>query len=131
MHYYERVFQLKQDYYNGINAAFMLYKKAAWLKSHIKEWDDTKLKADYIRNSVLEIAVKLESESNFLESKDAIWVLLTIAEVYNYKKNEGKRKEYEDKAKELAEKIKDDFALSSYEEQKQKIKAIFETIDSA
>ncbi len=128
--YYEKGFQLKQDYYNGINAAFMLYKKAASLKSQNREWEDIKLKADYIRNTVLEIATKLEAAPNFLESKDAVWVLLTIAEAYNYKKNEVKVKEYENKAKELAEKIKDDFAISSYEEQKQKIKAIFDNIEN-
>ncbi len=129
IHYYEKGFQLKQDYYNGINAAFMLYKKAASLKSQNKEWEDIKLKADYIRNSVLEIATKLEAAPNFPESKDAIWVLLTIAEAYHYKKNGEKGKEYEDKAKELAEKIKDDFALSSYQEQKDKIQKIFENLN--
>lgn len=129
IHYYEKGFQLKQDYYNGINAAFMLYKKAASLKSQNKEWEDIKLKADYIRNSVLEIATKLETAPHFLESKDAIWVLLTVAEAYHYKKNVEMGKEYEDKAKELAEKIKDDFALSSYQEQKDKIQKIFENLN--
>jgi hypothetical protein len=47
---YEKGFQLKQDYYNGINAAFMLYKKALMLKSQNEEWEDVKLKADYLRN---------------------------------------------------------------------------------
>ena len=125
---YEKGFQFKQDYYNGINTAFMLYKKASFLNKENAERDDIKLKADYIRNSVLQVALKLESESNFPESKDAIWVLLTIAEAYNYKKNEVKLKEYELKAEELAKKINDEFALSSYLEQKEKIHEIFKNL---
>ncbi len=127
--FYEKGFQLKQDYYNGINTAFMNYKKASLLKANGKDWEDIKLKADYIRNSTLEIATKIESDDKFIESKDAIWVLLTIAEAYNYKKNKVKLNEYEVKAKELAEKNNDTFAMSSYEEQKGKIYKIFETLN--
>ncbi len=126
---YEKGFQLKLDYYNGINAAFMLYKKASLLKNENDEREDIKLKADYIRNSVLQIATKLESQSNFLESKDAVWVLYTMAEAYNYKKNEAKQKEYEVKAEELAKKLSDDFAPSSYKEQKEKIEDIFKNFN--
>jgi len=122
--FYEKGFQLKQDYYNGINTAFMLYKKASLLRKEGKEWEDIKLKADYIRNSVLAITLKLETEPDFLKSKDAIWVLLTTAEAYNYKNDSIKLKEYEDKATALAAENNDQFALSSYQEQKDKIREI-------
>ncbi len=122
--FYEKGFQLKQDYYNGINASFMLYKKTVLLKQQNKDWEDIKLKADYIRNSVLEISLKLENESDFAEKQDAIWVLLTIAEAYNYKGNLELQHEYEEKAKQMAEKKNDDFAMSSYQEQKNKIQEI-------
>lgn len=128
--FYEKGFQLKQDYYNGINAAFMNYKKAGLLKANGNDWDDVKLKADYIRNSTLEIATQLESESKFSEKNDAIWILLTLAEAYHYKNNETKMHEYELKAKALAEKTKDTFAMSSYNEQKDKIQKILETLKS-
>lgn len=129
--FYERGFTLKQDYYNGINAAFMLYKKAGLMKKQNDEaWEDVRLKADYIRNEVLEISKKLEAANGFTASKDAIWVLLTIAEAYNYKKNETKLKEYEEKAALLAEKNKDDFALGAYNDQKAKIeKDIFQNLN--
>ncbi len=119
--FYERGFNLKQDYYNGINLAFMLYKKTARLAEQKEDWEDIKLKADYIRNSVLEICLRLEKDSTFSKSNDAIWVLLTIAEVYNYKNNAISRKEYEDKADFLAKQLNDTFALDSYYEQKEKI----------
>jgi hypothetical protein len=128
--YYEKGFHLKQDYYNGINAAFMLYKKASMLKSQHKDWDDVKIKADYIRNSVLDISLKLEAAEKFSETGDAIWVLLTIAEAYNYKANETKLAEYEQKAAQMAALKNDSFAMSSYEEQKNKIKPIFEIINT-
>lgn len=126
--FYERGFQLKQDHYNGINAAFMLYKKAIKLKTLNEEWEDVKLKADFIRNSVLEISKKIESQAEFLRSNDAIWVLLTSAEAYHYKKNKAKMEEYEEKAKVLAEKNNDKFAMNSYEEQKGKIEGMMKNL---
>jgi hypothetical protein len=129
---------MKQDYYNGINAAFMQYKKASLLKKENGEWEDVKLKGDYLRNSVLDVARQLETEQmkgrsweEFLQSaddKNFVWVLYTMAEGYNYKKNEAKLKEYEDKAAQMAKRMNDDFAPSSYNEQKQKIADIFQTL---
>lgn len=121
---YEKGFQMKQDYYNGINAAFMYYKKAGLLKTQHKEWDDIRLKADYFRNLVLDAALKLEGEGGFTEKQDAVWVLLTIAEAYNYKGNSEKLIEYEKKATQLSIAKKDSFAISSYQEQKKKIEEI-------
>ena len=127
--FYGKGFQLKQDYYNGINTAFMLYKKASILGLEGEEGEDTKLKADFTRNSVLEIALNRENEPDFLKSSDAIWVLLTLAEVYNYKKKALKMKEYEDKAAALAKEKNDTFAMGSYQEQKDKIGKIFENLN--
>ena len=121
---YEKGFQLKQDYYNGINTAFMLYVKTSLLKSQRKDWEDEKLSADYIRNQVLKITLKMEQEEDFLENDDAIWVLLTIAEAYHYKGTKDLMTTYENKAKKMAEAKNDTFAMSSYEEQKTKIKKL-------
>lgn len=124
----ERGFHLKQDYYNGINAAFLNYLKASLKKSNNEDWEDIKLTADYIRNCVLKITLKLEEAPNFLESGDAIWVLLSIAECYNYKNNSDKQKEYEEKAEALAIRTKDKFAMSSYNDQKEKIEKFYNTL---
>lgn len=131
INFYERGFQLKQDYYNGINTSFMLYKKAGLMKKkNDEDWADIKLKADYIRNTVLEICKKMEALNSFSESADAVWVLLTMAEAYNYKGNAAKQKEYEDKAADLAKKKNDDFAMGAYEDQKAKIqKDIFQNLN--
>jgi len=117
IHFYEEGFRLKKDYYNGINAAFMLYMKASQLRSEqIEEWEDIKIDADSIRNRVLKISLNIEKKEDFSESKDPVWVLFTIAEAYNYKKNNDKQLEYENKALALANTKKDTFAPTSYEE---------------
>lgn len=125
IHAYEKGFLMKNDYYNGINAAFMLYKKAAKLKEKGEDWEDIKLKADYYRNSVMEICKALEAQANFGESSDAVWVLYTLAESWHYKSNPVKAKEYED----LAGLKNDEFALKSYQDQRQKAIPILNTLN--
>ena len=123
--YYDRGFSLVQDYYNGINAAFMLYKKASLLKnSGDADWEDAKTDADSMRNKVLKASLAMEADGNFTQRKDAVWVLYTIAEAYNYKGDDDKQTAYEEKAKEVAAATGDAFAESSYEEQKAKIVSI-------
>ena len=123
--YYDRGFSLVQDYYNGINAAFMLYNKASVLKTKgDDEWEDAKTDADSMRNKVLKASLALESSDTFKERGDAVWVLYTIAEAYNYKGDTEKQAAYEAKAKEVATATGDAFAESSYEEQKAKIEII-------
>ena len=128
---YERGFSLKKDYYNGINTAFTNYSKALILKSkNNDDWEDSKMEGDYFRNNTLKQALKLESEDDFEKSPDAIWVLLTIAEAYHYKNDLKKMEAYENKASEIAEKTDDKFAMSSYNEQKSKIKTLFKTLNN-
>ena len=128
--FYEKGFQLKQDYYTGINAAFMIYKKASIAKEAGDEnWEDIKVKADFIRNSVLEITKALETSPDFKDNKDAVWILLTMAEAYNYKKLPAKMLEYENKAIEMAKQQGMDFQLSTYNEQKDKIVKILATLN--
>lgn len=128
--FYDRGFSLVQDYYNGINAAFMLYKKAFMLKTkNDEDWEDAKTDADSMRNKVLKAALALESAPNFKERGDAVWVLYTIAEGYNYKGKTDLMTEYEAKAAEVAKNTNDQFATSSYEEQKAKIALLKEVIE--
>lgn len=127
--FYERGFFLKRDYYNGINVAYMLYKKASILKEQDKPWQETKLEADYIRNSVVKIVGEIEKESDFSKREDALWVLLTAAEAYNYKGDEKKTQDYEKQAATLAEQKNDQFDIGSYQEQKAKINDILEKLN--
>lgn len=125
--YYEKGFVLKQDYYNGINAAFMLYLKASIAKkSNDDEWQDFKSEADTIRNKVLKIAREIEKSTDFgnAKRKDDIWVMLTIAEVFNYKDDLNQMHAYEAQAIDFAQKTNQDFAIESYQIQKSKIENI-------
>jgi hypothetical protein len=123
--YYDRGFSLVQDYYNGINAAFMLYKKASIGKSEDDpDWEDTKIDADSMRNKVLKVSLALEAADNFKERKDIAWIYNTIAEAYNYKNDKANMEKYELLAKQEAEATSDKFVVSSYNEQKAKIEEI-------
>lgn len=123
--YYDRGFSLKQDYYNGINAAYMQYKKASIQKLNGNdEWEDTRTDADSMRNKVLKVCLAIEAGEGFAENKDRDWVLFTIAEAYNYKEDAGKQSTYEEQAKVAAAATDDEFALSTYEDQKAKIAVI-------
>jgi hypothetical protein len=110
--------------YNGINAAFMLYLKYALLKADHQDWDDIKLKADYIRNEVLQVCLSLASEKDFENRDDANWILYTIAEAYHYKGNATLMAEFEQKAGKLAALKNDDFSTASYQTQKTKIQSL-------
>lgn len=128
--FYDRGFSLVQDYYNGINAAFMLYNKAFVLKTKNDEnWEDAKTDADSMRNKVLKASLALETAPGFNERGDAVWVLYTIAEGYNYKGKTDLMAEYEAKAAAVAQNTNDQFATSSYEEQKAKIALLKEVIE--
>ena len=98
--YYDRGFSLKQDYYNGINAAYMLYRKASIQKANADdEWEDTRTDADSTRNKVLKVSLAIETGAGFAEQGDRVWVLFTIAEAYNYKGDTDKQTAYEQKPK--------------------------------
>ena len=120
---YERGFFLKNDYYNGVNAAFMNEVLASNEGDLVKK-ENAKFRASHIAHTTLSKIDELEKEENFLEREDAIWLMLTKAELLNYKGDEEKMLDYEKKANELAIKLNNDFAISSYQEQKEKIKKL-------
>ncbi len=125
--YYEKGFMLKQDYYNGVNAVFMLYIKAFTTKVDEEQQDNIITQAKYICNNILAICLKLENEKDFLKGSDAIWVLQTLAEIYHYRKNDDKMNEYEQKAENVATHTNNPDATASYIKQKTKIKEILST----
>ena len=120
--YYEKGYTLKQDYYNGVNTAFGYYELAA-IETENKE--HYRFRADNIRDNVLEIALKLEKGPVFMDSDDAVWILLTIAEAYHMKGNAEKMVEYEEKARLTPDEKKRAFAFDSYENQKNKLVLLY------
>ena len=128
--FYDRGFRLKEDYYNGINACFMYYTQACLGKKRGENTKKVLTKAQSTCNDVLDICEKRENDPGFEKSNDYIWVLLTIAEVYNYQVDRGKMEEYEAKAQAEADRTGDKFAMGSYYVQKKKITALYACINS-
>lgn len=120
LHFYERGYYVKQDYYNGINVSFLCSLKASLSKNKFdkyanygqakKIWNEIILKWSYINKS-----------ENFKNRGDKEWICFTLAEAYfglDDEKNEVKYVE-------LGKKYMDGaFALNSYIEQREKLKDI-------
>lgn len=79
--YYARGFYIKQDYYNGINLAFMLTLKAS-IVNEKTESIGYYAHSNLVRNQVIEVCKSLTSQGDFEDRKDKNWIYLTMAEAY-------------------------------------------------
>jgi hypothetical protein len=80
--YYERGFYVKQDYYSGINVAYMYTQKANMLPDRFDAIVNYG-HANMIRKRVAEICNELiEDEESFASRGDKEWVYTTLAEAY-------------------------------------------------
>jgi tetratricopeptide (TPR) repeat protein len=77
---YERGFYLRNDYYNGINLAYLLNVRAAHSENRAEKIADF-VQAQRIRREVLSIAENL-LQTEKLPSKDKYWATATIAEAH-------------------------------------------------
>jgi tetratricopeptide (TPR) repeat protein len=114
---YERGFYVKQDYYNGINAAFMYTLKANLVDD---EFDAIVCygRAKMIRQKVAEICLDLVDQKGFENRGDCEWVYQTLAQAYL-------GMEQEDKVREILPKIeafsKGTFDMTTFRDQNQKL----------
>ena len=80
--FYERGFYVKQDYYNGINVAYMYTQRANLLTNRfdaIVSYGH----ANMIRQNVVRICNELiDDEEAFAQRGDKQWVYMTLAEAY-------------------------------------------------
>jgi hypothetical protein len=95
---YEKGFYLKNDYYNGINLAY-LYNLRASLSTGEDATADIVL-AQRIRKRILTICEPLVSD-NALRPESKYWILATMAEAHVGLGNEGKAQECLTRAKAL------------------------------
>ncbi|MBU4642784.1 TRAFs-binding domain-containing protein [Bacillus toyonensis] len=96
--FYEKGYYIKNDYYNGINLAFLLN-----IRGDIQE-DNNEAVADYtianrIRHQVINICNTLYQSDNFKDRSDQYWIIATLEEAYLGLENKEKYAEM----KELAE----------------------------
>ena len=101
IYFYEKGFYIKNDYYNGINLAFLLN-----VRSNIQE-DNNEAVADYIianrvRHKVIDICNKLSESEKFKDRSDQYWILATLEEAYFSLSNKENYLEMKTKAKSLS-----------------------------
>ena len=116
--FYERGFYVKQDYYNGINVAYM-YTQRANLLSDRFDAIVSYGHANMIRQHVVEICQELiEDEERFASRSDKQWVYMTLAEAYQ---GLGQTSD-EERLERKIDSEPTEFGKSSYLEQKAKLK---------
>jgi hypothetical protein len=116
---YEKGFYIKNDYYNGINLAF-LYSLRASISQGVEAIADVVL-GNRIRRRVLAICEPLLAPGISLLPGEKYWVLATAAEASVGLSDEAKAKDYLDRAKALNQPA---WMLASTEEQLQKLRQL-------
>lgn len=79
--FYRKGFYIANDYYNGINTAFLLNKKAL-LESDAKHSVSYYYQANEIRQAVVKICEDLINNENFKDRHDKQWVYQSLAQAY-------------------------------------------------
>jgi tetratricopeptide (TPR) repeat protein len=123
--FYERGFYVKQDYYNGINVAYMYTQRANLLPDRfdaIVSYGH----ANMIRQHVVEICQGLiEDEKAFASRGDKEWVYTTLAEAYQGLGRTADEQRLEPKIDSEAS----EFAKAAYQEQKAKLAAAMDEFE--
>ncbi len=81
LRFYERGYYIANDYYNGINTAF-LYWQLASLSADKEETQFYKMQARQIDKHVVEICNNLAAQEDYAKRKDKEWVTNTLVEAY-------------------------------------------------
>jgi ADP-ribose pyrophosphatase YjhB (NUDIX family) len=124
--FYERGFIVSKDYYNGINLAYLLLLTASLAKKEEDKIADV-INARRVRKRTQDICLKFTEQENFLEMPDRVWILLTLAEIAFVDGNQTESDNHVNSA--IAEGATP-FEIDSFEEQKNKLKSILETIQA-
>lgn len=124
--FYERGFYIRQDYYNGINVAFMYSLRATRQETRFDAIVNFG-HANMIREQVARICEDLISdEDSFAGRGDREWIYLTLAEAYHGIGRTAEAERVERKIDSHA----NAFAKSSYSEQKAKLSAIIAAFEN-
>ncbi|MBP2079772.1 TRAFs-binding domain-containing protein [Oceanobacillus polygoni] len=78
---YEKGFYIKNDYYNGINLAY-LYNVQASIEEEFNQAITDYIIANRIREKVISICKELYEQGNFNERSDKYWIVATLEEAY-------------------------------------------------
>lgn len=78
--YYEKGFYIQNDYYNGINLAYLLNVRGS-LSDQYNSIADYVI-ANRVRSQVLQICEDLLNSDSFNERSDQYWIVATLEEAY-------------------------------------------------
>ncbi len=81
LRFYQRGYYIANDYYNGINTAF-LYWQLASLAANKEDAQFYKMQARQIGRYVVEICTNLAAQEDYTKRNDKEWVTNTLAEAY-------------------------------------------------
>lgn len=79
--FYSKGYHIAQDYYNGINYAFLLTSKATLEKDKF-EAISYFLQSQRVREEIIEICKEIIADKSFKERGDQHWIYQTIAQAY-------------------------------------------------
>ena len=125
--FYERGFYVKQDYYNGINVAY-LYTIRATLQEDSFDAIVDYGHANIIRRKVADICLALIESENFNSRGDKEWVYQTLAQAYLGMDQEAEAEKLFPKIEELS---KGAFDMHTFKEQNQKLVDAMEQFKNA
>jgi len=123
LHFYERGYYIGNDYYNGINAAF-LYWKMASIASNKEEALTYKMQALQISRHVVEICNDLMRNADYGKRTDKEWITNALSEAYLGLDDADNR----DKIEEERKKERTVFSEDSFMKHSGELKAIKEKV---
>ncbi|MDW4419278.1 TRAFs-binding domain-containing protein [Staphylococcus saprophyticus] len=120
--YYEKGFYIKNDYYNGINLAY-LYNIKAYNEQEKNQRITDFITANRIREKVIFICNNLYKTDNFFERSDKYWIIATLEEAYFAIGSQEKYKHFKSEAESLTS---DNWKRKSTNNQISKLKTLIE-----
>lgn len=100
--FYERGYNLKQDYYNGENVAMCLEARCK-IQENADEALYDRMAAEKIRRSISENLLEVIQEKDFDQRSDQKWIFATLANCFFALNDNKQAKQYEDSFYDLTE----------------------------
>ncbi|MGP8154262.1 MAG: tetratricopeptide repeat-containing protein [Smithella sp.] len=122
--YYERGFYITQDYYNGVNAAFLYDMKAALSKDK-KSKILNHSNAIRIRQKTIQICQNIIKRKGFSERTDKNWIFQSIAQSYLGLRDRNSFVAFDAEARKYS---KGPFDIQTYDEQNAKVRKLLSSI---
>lgn len=122
--FYSKGYHIAQDYYNGINYAFLLTSKAT-IETDKFESISYFIQSQKIREEIVVLCKEIISDKSFIERGDQHWVLQTLAQAYLGLNNQTELDKTIPKIKKYS---KGNFDLDTFKEQNKKLIDNIETV---